>query len=316
MFDPTIGRWLGEDPEGFDANDPNFYRYVKNSSTNANDPSGLADPNTIDLTTPPPLPPWATGLKVTDGKAIEEYYKSLSPRPDLNDLLNPTKPPPPLLRSVWYYKGLGNSDDTGWQKGDLGTRAGTSFIWNAGNPWAVAKKSETGVERKPEGEMHLALHINKADNTYLVEVTYDPWLNPDWEKKEFWKEKDPSVANHHSSPRNWPASYGWAESIHNGSVIVNRIISHPDVKDETLDIPEARYVKHGSETVLTVTWKFSGSIKSCGDLPERTVVFYAKGGNESWVAGWKITDTQWEGSKLLSCTGWVRLAEQGRRDVK
>ncbi len=43
MFDTTVGRWLQEDPKGFDAQDPNLYRYVKNSSTNATDPSGLQE---------------------------------------------------------------------------------------------------------------------------------------------------------------------------------------------------------------------------------------------------------------------------------
>ena len=52
MFDPTVGRWFEEDPEGFDANDPNLYRYVKNSPTNATDPSGA-----LQLpVAPPPRP--------------------------------------------------------------------------------------------------------------------------------------------------------------------------------------------------------------------------------------------------------------------
>ncbi len=41
MYDPSIGRWLTEDPIGFEAEDPNFYRYVGNSPTNAKDPTGL-----------------------------------------------------------------------------------------------------------------------------------------------------------------------------------------------------------------------------------------------------------------------------------
>src|SRR4051794_26075493 len=40
MFDPTIGRWLEEDPIGFDAQDPNLHRYLKNGPTGATDPSG------------------------------------------------------------------------------------------------------------------------------------------------------------------------------------------------------------------------------------------------------------------------------------
>ncbi len=40
-YDPTIKRFLGEDPIGFLAGDANFYRYVSNHPTNAVDPSGL-----------------------------------------------------------------------------------------------------------------------------------------------------------------------------------------------------------------------------------------------------------------------------------
>jgi uncharacterized protein RhaS with RHS repeats len=42
MFDPSIGRWLEEDPSGFEAGDVNLYRYVENDPTNATDPTGLA----------------------------------------------------------------------------------------------------------------------------------------------------------------------------------------------------------------------------------------------------------------------------------
>jgi hypothetical protein len=41
MYDPSIGRWLTEDPEGFQAGDPDLYRYVGNNATNLTDPSGL-----------------------------------------------------------------------------------------------------------------------------------------------------------------------------------------------------------------------------------------------------------------------------------
>jgi RHS repeat-associated protein len=40
-YDPQIGRWLSEDPLGFDAGDSNLYRYVHNEYTGARDPSGL-----------------------------------------------------------------------------------------------------------------------------------------------------------------------------------------------------------------------------------------------------------------------------------
>ena len=41
MYDPTIGRWISQDPMEFDAGDSNLYRYVHNTTTNARDPSGM-----------------------------------------------------------------------------------------------------------------------------------------------------------------------------------------------------------------------------------------------------------------------------------
>jgi uncharacterized protein RhaS with RHS repeats len=40
MMDPRTGRWLMEDPLGFDGGDPNLYSYVGNDPTNLTDPSG------------------------------------------------------------------------------------------------------------------------------------------------------------------------------------------------------------------------------------------------------------------------------------
>jgi RHS repeat-associated protein len=40
-YDPTIGRFLSEDPIGFKGSGTNFYAYVRNSSVNVNDPFGL-----------------------------------------------------------------------------------------------------------------------------------------------------------------------------------------------------------------------------------------------------------------------------------
>jgi RHS repeat-associated protein len=41
-YDPSVGRWLSEDPLGFAAGDANLYRYVGNSPANVTDPSGLS----------------------------------------------------------------------------------------------------------------------------------------------------------------------------------------------------------------------------------------------------------------------------------
>jgi RHS repeat-associated protein len=42
-YDASTGRWISEDPSGFDAGDSNLYRYVNNAPTNATDPSGMID---------------------------------------------------------------------------------------------------------------------------------------------------------------------------------------------------------------------------------------------------------------------------------
>ena len=38
-YDPTVGRWINEDPIGYEAGDTNLYRYVGNAPRNDTDPS-------------------------------------------------------------------------------------------------------------------------------------------------------------------------------------------------------------------------------------------------------------------------------------
>jgi RHS repeat-associated protein len=40
-YDSTTGRWISQDPMGFDAGDSNLYRYANNNAPNATDPAGL-----------------------------------------------------------------------------------------------------------------------------------------------------------------------------------------------------------------------------------------------------------------------------------
>jgi RHS repeat-associated protein len=40
-YDPATGRWISQDPLGFDAGDSNLYRYIWNKPTSGADPSGL-----------------------------------------------------------------------------------------------------------------------------------------------------------------------------------------------------------------------------------------------------------------------------------
>jgi RHS repeat-associated protein len=41
VYSPSLGRWLSNDPLGFDARDQNWYRAIGNNPGNGNDPSGL-----------------------------------------------------------------------------------------------------------------------------------------------------------------------------------------------------------------------------------------------------------------------------------
>jgi RHS repeat-associated protein len=54
-YNPSTGRFVSEDPIGFAGGD-NFFRYVGNSSTNFEDPLGLASPARGPLPTPTPGP--------------------------------------------------------------------------------------------------------------------------------------------------------------------------------------------------------------------------------------------------------------------
>ena len=55
VYSPSLGRWLSNDPLGFEAGDQNWYRTIGNNPGNGVDPSGLLDPGigiTIVVTHP------------------------------------------------------------------------------------------------------------------------------------------------------------------------------------------------------------------------------------------------------------------------
>src|SRR5579871_3129156 len=43
MYDPSLGRWITEDPTGFEGGDNNLYGFVGENPVNGVDPSGLQD---------------------------------------------------------------------------------------------------------------------------------------------------------------------------------------------------------------------------------------------------------------------------------
>ena len=81
-YDPTTGRFVSQDPIGFQAGDANLYRYVGNSVLNANDPSGLEDKKKGDYAWYPlgpgamPPPGWNPSDKTREDSARQarKYY--------------------------------------------------------------------------------------------------------------------------------------------------------------------------------------------------------------------------------------------------
>src|SRR5439155_24025868 len=51
-YDAATGRWISQDPLGFDAGDSSLYRYVKNAPSANADPSGLQMPTNRGLAVP------------------------------------------------------------------------------------------------------------------------------------------------------------------------------------------------------------------------------------------------------------------------
>jgi len=72
MYDSTIGRWLGEDPIGFDAGAMNLAEYVGNGPTNATDPTGLVQ---WDTARPDPKNPGDLIVTLDDGKTTIRVVK-------------------------------------------------------------------------------------------------------------------------------------------------------------------------------------------------------------------------------------------------
>ena len=82
-YDATIGRWISQDPMGFDAGDSNLYRYTKNVAAVSTDPSGLLDVSVNPLGT-------AVSLRLPNlGKGIGtiSVYKhgGIDPQPENKD---------------------------------------------------------------------------------------------------------------------------------------------------------------------------------------------------------------------------------------
>ena len=66
-YHPGLGRFMSEDPKGFDAGDYNWYRYCDNDPWDETDPMGLQDQKQVLPTaTPPPRERRVTAFNLSD----------------------------------------------------------------------------------------------------------------------------------------------------------------------------------------------------------------------------------------------------------
>jgi RHS repeat-associated protein len=91
FYSPTTGKWMSQDPLGFDAGDSNLYRYVNNAPTNATDPSGLQPLPPPNFPGQPMAPlPNATPTP----QAIQEWYNKFGNLQPLGPVPAPLPPVP------------------------------------------------------------------------------------------------------------------------------------------------------------------------------------------------------------------------------
>ncbi|MDZ7619215.1 MAG: RHS repeat-associated core domain-containing protein [Patescibacteria group bacterium] len=82
-YDPAVGRWMTEDPIGFEGKDGNLYAYVGNGPVNATDPSGLE----VWVETTPSVGGWHRRITVhvrdENGDIVDTYSISYGRHHDL-----------------------------------------------------------------------------------------------------------------------------------------------------------------------------------------------------------------------------------------
>jgi uncharacterized protein RhaS with RHS repeats len=156
MYNPTIGRWMSEDPIGFEGGDTNLSRYVGNHPTYSTDPTGLEPPSTTQK--PPALigtPPTSTG---NNSKAFLPWLNSQIFIPKRKSLISGLKCPdiePDLIKP-----------------GKTGTQAGTGDVWDkskmpagtvAGSDGALTCIGVIVYEPKDDGRI-VVFHFNATDS--------------------------------------------------------------------------------------------------------------------------------------------------------
>jgi len=106
-YDPGTGRFLSQDPSGFDAGDPNLYRYVGNSPLNGTDPTGLFTQKPTDYL--PGLNGFGRGT--ASPTAMDLGYSSFGPTrnslPSFQTNVAPSFHQQAILNGPWYSDSFG-----------------------------------------------------------------------------------------------------------------------------------------------------------------------------------------------------------------
>jgi len=122
VYSPTLGRWLSNDPLGFEAGDANTFRYVGNGPGNKVDPMGKEPPNDQPLFSPE----FTWGSKVKIGPNL--IPKIEPPRnPIIKDLF-------PEMWGIWNdnYQNIKNGIDIGID-GNFGDQGNINLLPSPGN---------------------------------------------------------------------------------------------------------------------------------------------------------------------------------------
>jgi hypothetical protein len=131
MYDPNIGRWLQEDPEGFAAGDSNLNRYVGNDPTNRTDPSGLE------------------GISDTRKRQLTIFEQMLN-NPERAEALNQTYRIFPAGRATEIVNYTRSTADRGGNSGIEKRRDGTDYKYVIVNPDLLTVQFETEEARREE----------------------------------------------------------------------------------------------------------------------------------------------------------------------
>jgi RHS repeat-associated protein len=128
-YDPRTGRWMSQDPLGFDAGDSNLYRYVHNQPTERMDPSGLIDVKVVEVNAPilglRGAFAWPVRYKLEDGKASATLGGWIAQHVTMKIRVNGVTPAGFPDQNYWeaFKIDKGGTATSSYRPGDISARA-------------------------------------------------------------------------------------------------------------------------------------------------------------------------------------------------